>query len=207
MEEEKARKDTDKLEKELKTHRLSDVMDRLSRLASDMEDDIHNFKTAASNIRYALCRILHMSMFLQDDASHSRAGYDKLAQDMEEGNLTTQKLVPLMERDLKQLDSSASRILKHIAGELQPWLHAATNNSHTRGLVALLMPNFSQDLSNLISGVNHVKALLPRLISQIVTPAGLGYDCRAFGLLYQRRGDHSMDSTVQDFNFDFYPIP
>lgn len=189
MEEEKARKDTDKLEKELKTHRLSDVMDRLSRLASDMEDDIHNFKTAASNIRYALCRILHMSMFLQDDSSHSRAGYEKLAHDMEEGNLTTQKLVPLMERDLKQLDSSASRILKHIAGELQPWLHAATNNSHTRGLVRLLMPNFSQDLSNLISGVNHVKALLPRLISQIVTPAkgpGLGYDCRAFGLLYQR---------------------
>ena len=135
-----------------------------------------------------MCRILHMSMFLQDDSNQSRAGYDKLAKEMDDGNLTTQKLVRLMERDLKQLDSSASRILKYIAGELQPWLNAATHNSHTRGLVTLLMPNFSQDLSNLISGVNHVKALLPRLVSQLVSPAGLGYDCRAFGLLYQRQG-------------------
>eukprot|EP00438_Fugacium_kawagutii_P015386 Skav225146 [mRNA] locus=scaffold1056:222214:226752:- [translate_table: standard] len=178
MEEEKARKDTDKLENELKTHRLSDVMNRLSRLASDMEDDIHHFKNAASNVRYALCRILHMSMFLQDDSSRSRAGYDKLAHDMEEGNLTTQKLVTLLERDVKQLDSSASRVLKHIAGELQPWLNAATNNAHTRGLVVLFMPNFSQDLSNLIAGVNHVKALLPRIISQLVLEPSM---CRCAG--------------------------
>jgi len=185
MEEEKARKDTDKLDKELKTHRFSDVLERLGRLASELEDDAYHFATAATNVRYSLTRILHVSMLMCDDMSQSKE-YDKLTDVMNEGALTTQKLVTLMERDLKQLDSSASRILKLISGEVMPWLNAATNNSHTRGLVNLLMPSFAKDLSKLVAVLNHVKALLPRVIGQLVSPAGLGYDCRVFGLICQR---------------------
>lgn len=195
MEEEKARKDTDKLDKELKTHRFSDVLERLGRLASELEDDAYHFATAATNVRYSLTRILHVSMLMCDDMSQSKE-YDKLTDVMNEGALTTQKLVTLMERDLKQLDSSASRILKLISGEVMPWLNAATNNSHTRGLVNLLMPSFAKDLSKLVAVLNHVKALLPRVIGQLVSPAGLGYDCRVFGLICQRPGCTHMHAQV-----------
>lgn len=186
MEEEKARKDTDKLDKELKTHKFSEVLERLARLRSDLEDDVYQFMTCASNIRYELCRILHMSMFLHDESSRTRAGWDRLSQQLDDHSLTTQKLADILERDLRQLDSSASRILKTISGDVFPWLNSACNNFHTRGLVLLLLPNFSDHLSKLVVVLNHVKALLPRLISQLVSPSGLGYDCRVFGLLCQR---------------------
>ncbi|CAE7218366.1 SKOR, partial [Symbiodinium sp. CCMP2592] len=166
MEEEKARKDTDKLDKELKTHKFSEVLERLARLRSDLEDDVYQFMTSAANIRYELCRILHMNM--HDESSRTRAGWDRLTQ------------------QLLELDSSASRILKTISGDVFPWLNSACNNFHTRGLVLLLLPNFSDHLSKLVVVLNHVKALLPRLISQLVSPSGLGYDCRVFGLLCQR---------------------
>ncbi|CAE7252843.1 SKOR, partial [Symbiodinium sp. CCMP2592] len=155
MEEEKARKDTDKLDKELKTHKFSEVLERLARLRSDLEDDVYQFMTSAANIRYELCRILHMNMFLHDESSRTRAGWDRLTQQLDDHSLTTQKLADLLERDLRQLDSSASRILKTISGDVFPWLNSACNNFHTRGLVLLLLPNFSDHLSKLVVVLNH----------------------------------------------------
>lgn len=187
MEEENDRKDSDKLEKELKTHGFADLLERIARFRTEVEEETHLLTTCANNIRYDLCRILHASVLLNDETANSHN--EKLQKQMmtEEG-ATIQRLHILMEKDLKTFESSAVKILEHIDNEFTPWLNSLRSNTHTKGLLPLLLPNIFEDMEQLSSVLRHVKALLPQLLAKVTTGGAsvghsVGYDCKPFGLL------------------------
>jgi len=187
MEEENKRKDSDKLEKELKTHGFAEVLERLTRLRTEIEDETHQFIASATNIRYDLCRILHSSLLMSDDSARGASEMEAFNRVMSDEGGTVSRLKYLMEKDMKSFDSCASKILENVDNELLPWLNSLRSNSHTKGLLPLLMPSIFEDLGDLTSVLRHVKALLPRLMVKLQHGGqGLGLECKAFGLLYCR---------------------
>eukprot|EP00438_Fugacium_kawagutii_P013837 Skav219978 [mRNA] locus=scaffold137:16133:21331:- [translate_table: standard] len=145
-----------------------DLLERLARFRTEVEEEAHLYTTCANNIRYDLCRILHASVLLNDETASS--GAEKLhKQIMLEEGATIQRLRFLMEKDLKTLDSSTVKILEHVDNELMPWLNSLRSNTHTKGLLPLLLPNIFQDMEQLLSVLRHIKALLPQLLTKVST--------------------------------------
>ncbi|CAE7532455.1 SKOR, partial [Symbiodinium pilosum] len=114
MEEESNRKDADKLEKELKTNGFAEVLEKVVKLRSDIENEVHQFIQSATNIRYDLCRILHMSMIVSDDSARGKFELEEFMQGYQDETTTVQRLKLLMERDVKNYDNTAAKILQHI---------------------------------------------------------------------------------------------
>ncbi|CAE7736847.1 GORK [Symbiodinium microadriaticum] len=190
MEEEGNRKDADKLEKELKTNGFAEVLEKLVKLRSDIENEVHQFIASATNIRYDVCKILHMAMMLGEDSVRGKMEMEEFKIGFQDETTTVQRLRFLMDKDIKSFDATAAKILVHLDEEVYPFLNNLNGNHNTKGLVTVLMPQITKDMDKLASVLRHVKALLPQLMGKLSTPSLLGYDCRAFGLLFSRFSQH-----------------
>ncbi|CAE7262902.1 Cebpz [Symbiodinium natans] len=117
MEEEGNRKDADKLEKELKTNGFAEVLEKIVKLRSDIENEVHQFVASATNIRYCLCRILHMAMIVSDDSARGKSELEGFMNGYQDESTTVQRLRYLMDKDMKSLDITAAKIIQHLEEE------------------------------------------------------------------------------------------
>ncbi|CAE7573135.1 SKOR, partial [Symbiodinium sp. CCMP2456] len=171
MEEEGNRKDADKLEKELKTNGFAEVLEKLVKLRSDIENEVHQFIASATNIRYDICKILHMATMLGEDSVRGKMEMEEFKIGFQDETTTVQRLRFLMDKDIKSFDATAAKILQHLDEEVYPFLNNLNGNHHTKGLVTVLMPQITKDMDKLASVLRHVKALLPQLMGKLSTPS------------------------------------